>query len=366
VVEQVDSADVPARLREAAARPFQLTSEPPIRAWVFQTGPGENVLMINIHHIAADGWSVQLLARDLGEAYQARRRGEAPGWSSLPIQYADYALWQREQLGALTSPTARGTAHLAYWTEALAELPEELPLPFDRPRPPMSTYEGSAVAFTVDARAHAKLASLAKATGTTTFMVFQAAAAVLLSKLGGGTDIPVGIPVAGRADEALNDLIGFFVNTVVLRTDLSGDQTIAQLLERVRDRALTAFAHQDIPFEQVVEAINPARSLARNPLFQVLVAFNSNLADTSIGLPGIPTQPERVSLDIAKFDLSFNLREEFGLDGDPLGVEGELQYSTDLFDERTIVEIGERLHRVLAAMVADRGQPAGHTVDIRA
>jgi amino acid adenylation domain-containing protein len=355
VTGQVDPADVPARLREAAARPFDLATEPPIRAWVFQVGPSENVLLINIHHIAADGWSVQLLARDLGEAYLARLRGEAPRWSSLPVQYADYALWQREQLGPLTSPAARGSAHLAYWTRALAGLPEELPLPFDRPRPPTPTYKGKAVPFTVSGPAHARLAALAKATGTTTFMVFQAAAAALLSKLGGGQDIPVGVPVAGRADEALDDLIGFFVNTVVLRTDLSGNPTVAELLERVREGALIAFAHQDIPFEQVVEAVNPARSLARNPLFQVLLAFNSNLADTSVGLPGLPARAERVPLDIAKFDLSFNLREELGSGGEPLGVAGEIQYSTDLFEEETIVELGQRLHRVLAAMAAEPG-----------
>ncbi|HEY0452972.1 amino acid adenylation domain-containing protein [Actinophytocola sp.] len=351
VVERVDPADVAGRLRATAARPFDLATEPPIRTWLFRTGRDEHVLMILIHHVATDGWSMRPLIRDLGMAYEARRAGSAPEWAPLPVQYVDYTLWQREMLGEVSAPTRAGAAHLTYWTEALAGLPDEIALPLDRSRPPMSTYRGAVVPFTVDAATHARLTELAKDTGTTTFMVFQTAVAALLGKLTGGTDIPVGTPVAGRPDEALHDLIGFFVNTVVLRADLSGDPTFAELLARVRDNALAAFAHQDIPFEQVVEAINPTRSLARNPLFQVLMPFNSNLDSTSVGLPGLVMRPEQAPLDIAKVDLSFNLREEFGEAGEPLGVDGELQYSTDLFEERTIVEIGERLHRVLAAMV---------------
>lgn len=340
-------------LREAAEYRFDLAREIPIRTWLFETGPGEHVLTILIHHIATDGWSMQPLIRDLGQAYEARRRGAAPVWTPLQVQYVDYTLWQRDLLGEVTAPTDTGARHLAFWTEALAGIPDELALPFDRPRPPMSSYRGDVVPFQVDPALHERLIRLARDSGTTSFMAFQAAVAVLLGKLTGGTDIPIGTPVAGRPDEALHDLIGFFVNTVVLRADLSGDPAFEQVLHRVRDGALAAFAHQDLPFEQVVEAVNPARSLARNPLFQVLMPFNSNLAGTSVGLPGLVMTPAEAPLDIAKVDLSFNLREQFGPAGEPLGVDGELQYSTDLFERATIEAIGARLHRVLAAVVTD-------------
>ncbi|GIJ29220.1 hypothetical protein Vqi01_43820 [Micromonospora qiuiae] len=363
VVARITPGELDARLRAAAAQPFDLATEIPLRAWLFELGPREHVLMFVVHHIATDGWSMQPFIRDLSEAYEARRQGRAPDWAPLPVQYADYAIWQREVLGEVVAPTGVGAAHLAYWREALAGAPDELALPFDRPRPSMSTYRGDVVPFHVGPEAHARLVELARATGTTSFMVFQAAVAALLGKLTGGTDILVGAPVAGRADEALHDLVGFFVNTVVLRTDLSGDPTFTELLARVRDNTLAAFAHQDVPFEQVVEALNPARSLARNPLFQVLMPFNSNLAGTSVGLPGLDMTPEEAPLDIAKVDLSFNLRENFGPAGEPLGVEGELQYSTDLFERPTIAAIGERLHRMLAAVV-DAPERRLHAIDV--
>ncbi|MEU4890933.1 amino acid adenylation domain-containing protein [Streptomyces sp. NPDC044780] len=352
-VERVAPSALPDRLRAAAATTFELAREIPVRAWLFETGPEEHVLLVLIHHIASDGWSMTPLTRDLGEAYEARCRGAAPTWRPLPVQYADYALWQRELLGDAARPGSPSAAQLGFWTETLRGLPDELGLPFDRPRPQAASYRGATVPLRVDARTHELLAEVARDTGTTTFMVCQAAVAVLLGKLTGGTDIPIGTPVAGRADEALDDLVGFFVNTVVLRTDLSGDPTFAELLTRVKRGALAAFAHQDIPFEQVVEAVNPARSPARNPLFQVLMPFNSNLDSTAIGLPGLTVEPESAPLDIAKVDLSFNLREEFDTAGNPLGVDGEIEYSSDLFDRETVATIGERLHRVLAAVTAD-------------
>ncbi|MER5784149.1 amino acid adenylation domain-containing protein [Streptomyces mobaraensis] len=352
---RLDAAALDARLREDARRTFDLTREIPVRAWLYALGPDEHVLMVVVHHIASDGWSLDPLVRDLGEAYTARRRGEAPGWAPLPVQYADYTLWQRDLLGDPADPGSRAAAQLAFWKGALEGIPDEVGLPFDRPRPAAASYRGGTVDLFVEPGTHAGLAELARRRGVTTFMVFQAALAVLLGKLTGGTDIPVGTPVAGRSDEALDDLVGFFVNTVVLRTDLSGDPAFDDLLTRVRDTGLAAFAHQDVPFEQLVRELNPARSAGRHPLFQVMMPFNSNLADTGVPLPGLAAEPLEEPLEVAKFDLSVNLREEFGPDGEPLGVRGNIDYSTDLFDHGTVVAMAGRLHRVLAAVLADPG-----------
>ena len=352
-VEQVTDAELTGRLRAAAARPFDLATEVPLRAWLFRLEPDKHVLLVSIHHIASDGWSMTPLIRDLGQAYRARCRGEQPVWQPLPVQYADYALWQRE----LLDDVSRTGARLDFWVRTLRDLPRELALPFDHPRPPLASYRGATVPLRIGKATHERIAALARATGTTTFMVCHAAVAVLLAALTGETDIPIGTPVAGRADEALDELIGFFVNSVVLRADLSGDPTFAQLLARVRDADLAAFAHQDVPFERVVEAVNPARSLARNPLFQVFMPFNSNLDTTTVGLPGLDVSPEPAPLDIAKVDLSFNLREEFDPAGRPLGVDGEIEYSSDLFERRTVAGVADRLHRVLAAVTEDPAAP---------
>ncbi|WP_372405364.1 amino acid adenylation domain-containing protein [Streptomyces luteireticuli] len=345
-VERATPDGLEERLREAARHTFDLAADIPVRARLFELAPDEHVLMILVHHIASDGWSLDPLGRDLGTAYAARRSGAAPQWAPLPVQYADYTLWQREALGDMTDQAD-------FWRQELAGLPDEMGLPFDRPRPAVASYRGATVDFRVDPDTHRGLMELARRCGVTTFMVFQAAVAVLLSKLTGGSDIPVGTPVAGRADEALDDLVGFFVNTVVLRNDLSGDPTFEEFLERTRETDLAAFAHQDIPFEHLVRELNPARSAGRHPLFQVMMPFNSGLADTGIPLPGLEAHTEPEPLAVAKFDLSVNLREEFDPAGEPTGVWGAIDYSTDLFDHRTVVAVAERLHRVLGAVLAD-------------
>ncbi|MEV8639420.1 amino acid adenylation domain-containing protein, partial [Streptosporangium sp. NPDC051023] len=233
-------------LSEAAHRPFDLAADLPIKGWVFRLGPVEHVLVIVMHHIAADGWSMGPFARDLSQAYAARCAGEVPSWSPLPVQYADYALWQRGLLGDERDAGSLAAKQLAFWSGALDGLPDQLELPADRPRPPVATYRGDHVPFSVSPELHEGLLALARQTQATLFMVVQAAVAALLTRLGAGTDIPIGTPIAGRTDDALDDLVGFFVNTLVLRTDVSGRPSFRELIGRVRATDLAAYEHQDL------------------------------------------------------------------------------------------------------------------------
>ncbi|MEO3849884.1 amino acid adenylation domain-containing protein [Streptomyces sp. B8F3] len=362
-IKNVRAGELPDLLSEALAYSFDLGREIPVRAVLLRITPTEHVLALVVHHIACDGWSLGPLAQDLGRAYAARCAGDAPQWSPLPVQYVDYTLWQREVVGDIGDPGSAGSGQLRFWTDTLAGLPDEIGLPFDRPRPAASSYQGDAVEFTVSADVHAGLTDLARRTGSTNFMVFHASLSLLLSKITGGADIPIGVPVAGRGDEALDDLIGFFVNTLVLRADISGDPTFTELLARIRETDMAAFAHQDVPFEQLVRELNPTRSVSRHPLFQVMMAFNSNLADTTLGLPGLTVQPEPHPENVAKFDLSFLLREKFGPDGEPLGAQGAITYSTDLFDRDTVAALAGRLHRIFETAANEADQPVS-TVDV--
>ncbi|MDV9179081.1 condensation domain-containing protein, partial [Streptomyces sp. W16] len=217
-------------------------------------------------------------------------------------QYADYTLWQRDLLGSDDDPGSAVARQSAFWREALAGLPVELDLPFDRPRPAIASQRAGQVLVSVDAEVHARIAELARLRGVTPFMVVQAALAVLLSRLGGGSDIPLGTPVAGRTEEALHDLIGCFLNTLVLRTDVSGDPTFVQLLSRVRETDLAAFENQDLPFERLVEIVAPPRIAARHPLFQVMLSFDTNTA-AAFDLPGLETgEFDLPGQETAKFD----------------------------------------------------------------
>ncbi|MFJ2746348.1 amino acid adenylation domain-containing protein, partial [Streptomyces sp. NPDC087440] len=349
---RVTEAVLSEALARETARGFDVTRELPLRAKLFTLNEATHVLFVVMHHIAGDGWSMAPLARDVAEAYEARADGRAPEWEPLPVQYADYAIWQRELLGDGSDPTSVLGRQVAYWTHHLSGLPEQLELPADRPRPAAATHRGAHVPVHFDARLHQDLTALARETGASVFMVVQAAFAALLSRLGAGTDIPIGSPVAGRTDEALDDLVGFFVNTLVLRTDVSGAPTFRELIERVRESDLRAYAHQDVPFEHLVDVLNPVRSLSRHPLFQVMLAFQ-NTSPPRLELPGLVLAGEPAELEAVKFDLSVSLNESFDANRHPDGINGELTYSVDLFDHGTADSIARRFERLLREFVTN-------------
>ena len=347
-------AELPGLLAAQAGQGFDLRAELPWRAALWTVSPSEHVLSIVMHHIAGDGWSMGVLARDLGTAYAARCAGQAPGWAPLPVHYADYAIWQRGVLGSADDPDSPAAVQLAYWQQALAGIPDETPLPADRPRPATPSHRGGLVNIQVGPEVHAGLIEAARAGRATLFMVVQAALAVLLSRHGGGEDIPVGTVVAGRGEAALDELVGFFVNTLVLRTDLSGDPTFAELITRVRDADLAAYAHQDLPFERLVDALSPARSLTHHPLFQVILAFQNipreqRAAWDLVGLRATPVQSGS-GANAARFDLSVTLGERRDSDGGPAGLHGGIQFSADLFDRATV--------QALASLADPGAEPA--------
>ncbi|NJP69239.1 condensation domain-containing protein, partial [Streptomyces spiramenti] len=333
---------LPVELADAARHAFDLAAEPQLRVTLFDTGDGSATLLVLLHHIATDGQSLGPLFDDLASAYAARATGGRPPWPPLPVHYADHALRERKQLGDPTDPDSSLGRHLAHWRQALAELPEELPLVLDRPRPSVAGNRGATVPVEFGPELYARIERLARAERSTPFMVVQAALATALTRLGAGEDIPLGVPVAGRSTAELAPLVGFFVNTVVLRTDTSGDPAFRELLRRVRAADLDAFAHQEAPFDQVLEAVAPRRSPARHPLFQVCLALEGGPQPT-IRLAGSEPAPASVvDTGGAKFDLEFLLR------GEPAsGLTGALLYNRDLFDAATAERMVATLHRVL-------------------
>ncbi|MFD4460555.1 amino acid adenylation domain-containing protein [Nocardia sp. NPDC058480] len=342
----------------AALTGFDVTAGPPVRVRVLAISDNEHVVVCVVHHIAADGFSFAPLTRDLLTAYAERRGGGAPQWPPLPVQYVDYTLWQRELLGAENDPDSLLAAQVAFWRKTLSGLPEQLELPTDRPRPAVSNRTGGSLSVQVPASVHAGLSALAREHNATLFMVVHTALAMLLARLSGTRDIAIGTPVAGRGEQALDDLIGMFVNTLVLRTEVNPAANFAELLTEVRSRDLAAFGHADVPFERLVDLLEPVRSTARHPLFQVMLTFQ-NLARTDLALPGLAVSAADFTVPLAKFDLQVELAEHIGADGAPQGMAATFVYATDLFDRATVADFADRWTRVLAAVVAEPAKPVG-------
>ncbi|MEV0296722.1 non-ribosomal peptide synthase/polyketide synthase [Nocardia sp. NPDC050710] len=352
-VECVAPADLPERIRAVAAVPFAVDEAPPVRLVLLRTGDDEHVLVVSIHHIAADGWSIAPLTRDLLRAYGSRRGAAAPDWDPLPVQYADFAVWQRETLGAEDDPDSLIAAQIRFWGAELAELPQVLELPADRPRPAAASGRGARYACTIGAETHRRLRVLAARANASLFMVYHAAFVILLAKLSGQQNISVGTPVAGRGDRALDDVVGMFVNTLVLRTEVRPELSFTELVAAVRDADLRAFGHAEVPFERLVEVLDPQRSAARHPLFQVMLDFQ-NTARTSLELDGLAVSELDIDTGTAKFDMQLTLRENADA-----GLAAVFEYATDLFDAETIASFAARWQRVLDAVAADPLLPVG-------
>jgi amino acid adenylation domain-containing protein/non-ribosomal peptide synthase protein (TIGR01720 family) len=350
-VTDTDESALDAALEAAVQRPFDLETDPPWRLTLFRLAPDDHALLLVVHHIAADEHALRPLTRDLAAAYAVRTRGRAPAWAPLPVQYADFTLWQRGHLGDAEDPGSRLATDLAHWRETLAGAPPELRLPADRPRPRAAAHPGAAVDFAWDAELGQRLAELAAARGATLFMALHAALACALSRLGAGTDIVVGTVTAGRADPALDDLVGFFAQTLALRTDLSGNPGFTEVIDRIRATDLAAFAHQQAPFERVVEAVAPPREPGRHPLFQVMLTMHTG-PEARLVLPGPTCTGVGLRRTTAKFPLLFDIT------GEPdHGLRGCLEYSTLMFDRETAELLTGALRRFLESALADPGHP---------
>ncbi|MEM7051549.1 MAG: amino acid adenylation domain-containing protein [Acidobacteriota bacterium] len=340
-----DRAEVEAdRLRsEDARRPFDLARGPLFRATLLRLGGELHDLLLTMHHVASDGWSMKVLAQDLAELYSALRRDRAPRLDELRVSYGDFARWQRGWLdGALLN------SQMDYWRRQLAGAPSVLDLPTDRPRPAEQSYRGDRLPVTFPEELAVAVEALARRAGASPFMVLLTALQVVLGRWARQSDISIGTPVAGRRREATESLVGFFVNTLVLRTDLGGDPSFRDALARVRDVALDAFAHQDLPFEKLVQEIDPERSLSHSPLFQVMFVVQS---PEPVALEGVEIEGLEVPTGTAKFDLLIALTRH------PDGFRGALEYATDLFDGATLERFVGHWRRLLTAAVEEPAQP---------
>uniref|UniRef100_UPI002456CA53 non-ribosomal peptide synthase/polyketide synthase n=1 Tax=Nocardia wallacei TaxID=480035 RepID=UPI002456CA53 len=358
-VYEIDSAAIESAVIEFFATPFDVTAEVPLRVRAYRvTDTGDYVLAVVVHHISGDGPSWAPLPRDLIPAYAARAAGEAPSWAPLAVQYADYSIWQRELLGSENDPQSLAAAQLSYWRSQLADLPEQLDLPSDRPRPAVQSFAGGRVEVAIDSETHRALAELARSEGATLFMVVHSALALLLARLSGTDDIAIGTPMAGRGEAALDDLIGMFMNTLVFRTRVDAGESFTDLLARQRETDLQAFANADVPFERLVEVLNPARSTARHPLFQVGLSFQ-NLALSTLELPGLTVAGLELDTQQSQFDLHLIVSDRYDESGAPTGINGFLTYASDLFDAATVRGFVDRFVRLLGEIVAAPQAPVG-------
>jgi amino acid adenylation domain-containing protein len=336
--EDERQAQADARVRAAAQAPFDLERGPLFRAELVRLADDEHLLLVCMHHIVSDGWSLGVLFGEVASLYGAALRGEPCALARLPIQYADFAAWQREHLAG-----ARLDQQVGWWREHLAGAPALLELPTDHPRPAVRSHRGGLHHFTLPAPLAEELNALARREGATLYMVLLAAFQVLLGRYSGGDDVVVGSPVAGRTRPELEGLIGFFINTIAVRGDLSGDPSFRELLRRVREATLGAFAHQDVPFEKLVEEIAPERSLSYNPLFQSFFVLQNGSRD-GLRLPGLEAESVHVEGLTAKFDLLLAMWE--GAEG----VGGVIEYAADLFGPATVERMADHFRALLGAL----------------
>ncbi len=324
-----------------SVRPFDLSRERPLRLGLVKLGETEHVLLLTIHHIASDGWSIGVLNRELSILYNTFRQGKSSPLPDLPIQYADYAIWQREWLKG-----EELDRQLSYWKKQLERTPGLLNFPTDRCRPAVQSYRGQSQFIELSKDLSRQLKALSRKQGVTLFMTFLAAFQTLLCRYTGQDDIVVGSPIANRTRTELEGLIGFFVNTLVLRSNLSNDPTFIELLAQVRETALGAYAHQDLPFEQLVGELQPERNLSYSPLFQVMLVLQNTPA-SQFKFDGISVNPISVGIETAKFDLTLYVRES------EEGFRVSLQYATDLFESSTIERMAGHFETLLEGIVAD-------------
>jgi hypothetical protein len=325
--------------QEDAERPFDLAKGPLFRAKLLRLGSQQHVVIVNMHHIVSDGWSMGILIREIGSIYAAHKEDRPSPLAELAIQYADYALWQR---GWMEGETL--AEQVSYWKERLEGAPAVLELPSDRARPAVQSFRGATLSFSLSEELSRKLVELGRQHGATLYMVLLAAFQVLLSRYSGQEDIVVGSPIAGRRCQELENLIGFFVNTLVLRTDLSGDPSFVELLGRVKEATIGAYAHQDLPFEKLVEELQPVRDLSHQPLFQTVFALQ-NFPRERLELPGLELSRVGGEQVTAKFDLALHMFET------PSGLEGSIEYATDLFERSTIERVVEDFEALLSGIV---------------
>ncbi|MFC9361721.1 amino acid adenylation domain-containing protein, partial [Rhodococcus sp. NPDC057014] len=351
-VPVVDESDLDHHLRHVVGTGFDVTTELPLRAFLWQVDPHVHVLAVVVHHISADGSSLAPLARDLTVAYTARNRGGAPEWPPLPLQYSDYTVWQRDMLGSTDDPDSPISTQLRYWRTTLADLPDRLELPLDHPRPATASTRAATVRFEIPPATHRRIDRFSLEHGVTPFVTVHAALAVLLSRLADSGDISIGSPIAGRGEEALDELVGMFVGTLVLRTRIESAASFAEVLACVRDTDIDAFAHADIPFERLVEEIDPARSTAVHPLFQVMLSFQ-NMEQPRPELPGLDVSVVDLDAHLSPFDLNVVLREHVDGAGSAAGISAQIIYAIDLFDEHTVQRFADRFLRVIDAALAD-------------
>ncbi|MDC0770923.1 amino acid adenylation domain-containing protein [Streptomyces sp. HD] len=355
VEEPVDEEALAGVLAEHARRPFDLARHTPWTRHLLTLSDTDHVLLLVVHRIAADEASVEVLLRDLATAYAARREGRVPERAPLPAQFADYARWERELLRGEEARESLAGDQLDYWKGTLAGLDAELALPADRPRPQVASHRTGAVPLRLDADLHARLADLAESADATPFTVVHGALVALLAGLGAGDDITVGTLIPRRDDPALEGVVGPFAGPLALRADASGDPTFTDLLARARETYQEAAAHRDVPFERLVDVLGLPPSLARHPVFQVMLDVRDDIADAwdPWELPGLRTTRLDMGPRPAETDLSLDLAERYRSDGDFGGIDGQVRYATDLFDEPTVTAFAHRLVRVLEQAVAD-------------